>query len=135
MRHLEKIPFLLEGIWLCFKTSSGFRLHLGADIATFILAVWLGIPVWGWVFLVVMTVLKASFELVNSAIEEIAEELWPRENGTSPRPKPEEEDFHPTAKLVKDYAGAAEFVAILGSGAVWGILFIPEFTSIVTGWL
>lgn len=121
MRHLEKIPFLLEGIWVCFLTSSGFRLHLATDIIAFGFAGWFGISQGGWIALVIMTVLKASFEIVNSAIEDLVDEHWPRKKG-----------FNDNAKRIKDFAGAAVFITIIGSFAIWGILFIPEFSRLVS---
>ena len=121
MRHLEKIPLLLEGVMVCFLTSSGFRLHLVADILAFGLAGWLGISQGGWIALVIVTVLKASFELVNSAIEDLVDEHWPREEG-----------FNGDAKRIKDFAGSAVLLTIIGSFAIWGILFIPELSRLVS---
>lgn len=65
-----------------------------------------------WVVIVLCIVLVISFELINTAIEELCNMVHPEE--------------HPIIKKVKDIAAAAVLVAAIGSVVAALIIFLPK---------
>jgi undecaprenol kinase len=100
----RRLSFALSGIVAALRSEKSFRTHVAAAVAILLVLAWLKpAPVW-WalVSLAIAGVLVA--ELVNTALEALADHLHP--------------DEHPAIKLAKDCAAGAVLVASLAALAV-----------------
>lgn len=106
-----RLQFAFAGLRAALRTENSFRFHLlTAMIMVAILAWRRPVPMWwGIITLTMMVVLVA--ELVNTAVEHLADHLHP--------------DQHPRIKVVKDCAAAAVLIASIGAAGV-GAAFILD---------
>ncbi len=100
----SRLFFALAGIASTLRSENSFRLHVVASAVVLAALFWLRpAPVW-WALAALTVSFVLAAELVNTAIEHLADHLHP--------------ELHPKIKLVKDCAAAAVLVASLGALAV-----------------
>lgn len=102
-----RLRFALAGLGHAVRAEQSIRIQLGV-LAVVLMAMLILRPGplwWGLVLLASSGVVAA--ELLNTAVEHLADHLHPR--------------IHPSIKIVKDCAAAGVLLAVLGAGAV-GIL-------------
>ena len=93
----------LAGLQAAWRKERSFRAQSGCALAAVILLLLLRPdPVW-WALTGIMVMLVLAAELINTALEHLADHLHPEQ--------------HPNIKLVKDCAAAA--VLLLSFGALW----------------
>lgn len=114
--HLRKLRYVLGGFLLNWGESPGFRLHLAADALAIFLGVLFKVSKAEWLAISVVTAMKAEAELINTSVEMLVDERWPDEQNDQ-------------AKRIKDSAAAGVFASVLGSFAVWAVLFIPRILT------
>lgn len=101
---LRRLGFAASGLAAALRGESSFRTHLVAVVAVLVALLWLRpAPVW-WALAALAVALVLAAELVNTAIERLADRLHP--------------ERHPEIKLVKDCLAAAVLIASLGALAV-----------------
>ena len=100
----ERLSFALAGLQHAARAEKSVRIQIGAFIVVMVAMVLLRPEPewWGLVLLASAGVL--STELLNTAVEHLADHLHP--------------EIHPSIRIVKDCAAAAVFVAVLGAIAV-----------------
>ena len=99
-----RLFFALSGLASTLRSENSFRLHVIAAAVVLAALFWLRpAPVW-WALAALTVSFVLAAELVNTAIEHLADHLHP--------------ELHPKIKLVKDCAAAAVLVASLGALAV-----------------
>jgi diacylglycerol kinase (ATP) len=99
-----RLTFSLAGISAALRSENSFKFHVVAAIAVGAALLWLRpAPIW-WALAALTVSFVLAAELVNTAIEHLADHLHP--------------ELHPKIKLVKDCAAAAVLVASLGALAV-----------------
>jgi undecaprenol kinase len=109
----SRLLFALAGIASTLRSENSFRLHVVATVAVLGALVWLR-PAAVWWALAALTVsFVLAAELVNTAIEHLADHLHP--------------ELHPKIKLVKDCAAAAVLVASVGALAVAAAFVVASF--------
>ncbi len=100
----RRLGFAIAGLKTALRSEDSFRFHVLAGCAVFgVLVWWRPAPIW-WAVVAVTVVLVLAAELVNTAVEHLADHLHPEQ--------------HPQIKTVKDCAAAAVLVASLGALAV-----------------
>ncbi len=111
-RWFKSANFAISGILHASKTQRHIRYHLYAVILVLILSFLLGIKRGEFLVLVVLAIIVITTEMINTAIEEIANVLF--------------KEYDEKAKTIKDVAAGAVFITALGA-AVTGyiILFRP----------
>jgi diacylglycerol kinase (ATP) len=96
--------FALAGLAGALRAEHSFRVHVIAAVGVLAALVWLRpAPLW-WAVVVVTIVLVLAAELINTALEHLADHLHPEQ--------------HPRIKMVKDCAAAAVLITTLGALAV-----------------
>jgi len=99
-----RLRFALTGIAATLRSESSFKVHVVAAVAVAGVLVWVRpAPLW-WAVAALTVAFVLAAELLNTAIEHLADHLHP--------------ELHPQIKLVKDCAAAAVLVASLGAIAV-----------------
>jgi diacylglycerol kinase (ATP) len=101
---LRRLSFALSGLAETFRAESSFKFHAAAAVAVLVALAWLRpAPLW-WAIVALTVALVLAAELINTAIECLADHLHP--------------DEHPRIKVVKDCAAAAVLVVSVGAVAV-----------------
>lgn len=92
------------------------RIHIVVAALACIAAFYLNLTSIEWVIIIICIVLVISFELLNTAIEELCNMIHPEQ--------------HPVIKKIKDIAAGAVLVAAIGSVVVGLIIFLPKLISL-----
>ena len=96
-----RLKYALHGIAQALRSEQSVRLQAAAFVAALVaLSVLRPRPVW-WALVLLASALVVAAELLNTALEELADHLNPQE--------------HPRIRLVKDCAAGAVLVAVLGA--------------------
>jgi len=103
--------YAFEGIVTAFKDQPNLKLHLFAAVAVIFVGLFLDISKAEWLVLILTIGLVVTFELTNTAIEEIVDSFT--------------DQVHPAAKKAKDVAAAAVLVASITAVVVGLIIFLP----------
>ncbi len=106
-----------EGFKTFLRTQHNGWVHLGITLAAVVLGMWLRISVGEWIAVALSVGLVFGAELLNSAIECLADHV------TLER--------HDTIKKVKDMAAAAVLVAALAALAVGLLIFLPKLWMLI----
>jgi diacylglycerol kinase (ATP) len=101
---VRRLRFALAGLRSAWRTENSFKFHVVATAAVLGVLVWLRpAPLW-WAIAALTVSFVAAAELVNTAIEGLADHLHP--------------ELHPAIKTVKDCAAGAVLVASIAALAV-----------------
>jgi diacylglycerol kinase (ATP) len=95
----------LEGLAAAFKHEAAFRHELAVILGLSPIALWLSHSLLDLVLLIGVLVLVLVIELLNSAIEALADVQTTA--------------FNPGIKLAKDYGSAATMLTMVLAGATW----------------
>lgn len=110
----RRLRFALTGLLTASASERSLRFQLVAAAAVLGVLLWARpAPVW-WALVVLTVTAVLATELVNTAVERLADHLHP--------------ELHPSIKIVKDCAAAAVLVASLGAVAV-GAALLVEITG------
>jgi undecaprenol kinase len=105
----RRFGYAWAGVRAAWTSEHSLRTHAAAAAAVLVVMAWLRPGLIWWALVGGMITLILAMELLNTAIEQLADHLHP--------------DEHPRIKLVKDCAAAA--VLLLSIGAVWvGVLML-----------
>lgn len=100
----QRLAYALEGLRDSFRSEKSVRAHAAVIAAIVILMFTVkSRPLW-WVALVLAAGVMLAVELVNTAVEKLADHLHPEQ--------------HPAIKQVKDALAAAVLVSCLAGGFV-----------------
>jgi diacylglycerol kinase (ATP) len=104
----SRLGFALGGLRFALHSERSFRIHLLAVAVVFAALLWLRpAPLW-WAVVALACAIVLAAELINTAIEHLADHLHP--------------EIHPGIKRVKDCAAAAVLVASVCALLVAGAL-------------
>jgi undecaprenol kinase len=110
----SRLLFALAGVASTLRSENSFKFHVVAAVAVGAALLWLRpSPVW-WALAALTVSFVLAAELVNTAIEHLADHLHP--------------ELHPKIKLVKDCAAAAVLVASVGALAVAAAFVVASLT-------
>jgi undecaprenol kinase len=108
----ERLMFALNGLSAAWRREYSFRVQtVLAILAVIILAVLRPPMIW-WAIVAVMISLVLAVELMNSALEALADLLHP--------------GHHPEIRIIKDMAAAGVLLASIGALAVGGFLLLAS---------
>lgn len=109
-RFTARLGFALAGLRAAWRQEKSLRTHALATVATTALLVWTQAPALWWALMALTIGLVVSAELLNTAIEALADHLHPQQ--------------HDAIKLTKDVAAGAVLVSsivalVVGAAFVW----------------
>jgi undecaprenol kinase len=97
----KRLAFALNGLIVALRSENSFRIHVLATVFVLGVLMWRRPqPLW-WAIIFITLMVVLAMELVNTAVEHLADHLHP--------------DQHPRIKIVKDCAAAAVLVTSLGA--------------------
>jgi diacylglycerol kinase len=105
-----------KGIGFAFKERN-FLIDVFCAIVTIIIAFILKISSLEWVAILFCIALVLCLEMLNTAIEKTIDHLHPQQ--------------HSKAGEIKDIAAGSVLVAVIFSGVIGGIVFIPKIMAMI----
>ena len=108
----KSIGYAASGIKTAFAKEPNFRVHVIAAILSIGMGFFVGLSEGEWAVLILTIALVLILELANTSLEAIV-------NMVSP-------DIRPEAKVAKDTAAAAVFLAAIGAVVIGLLLFLPK---------
>jgi len=115
-KRLKSFSFAFNGLRILLKEEHNSRIHLLAAICVLIAAFIFNISAFEWIALVFAIGLVMTLELINSAIENMADFISPNK--------------HDKIKKVKDLAAAAVLISAVTALVVGLIIFIPKILDL-----
>ena len=112
IRFWQTTKIAANGIALAIESERSFRLHILAAALVSFVGYSIGLSSWEWALLFLTFGLLMALELVNTAIETVADFIHP--------------DHHPAIKRIKDLAAGAVLIAAVFSVAIGIVLFAPK---------
>ncbi|WP_221932390.1 diacylglycerol kinase family protein [Carboxylicivirga sp. M1479] len=111
-KRLKSFHFAFNGIKHLIKSEHNARIHLLALICVLALGVFFRIELAEWIAIIIVAGLVFLTELLNTAIERLADFVEPKWNDK--------------IGLIKDYCAGAVLISALISMLVGGLIFIPK---------
>lgn len=111
-KRLKSFGFAFNGFIILFREEHNSRIHFIAAFFAVIAGFWLKISLIEWVAVVFAIGFVITLELINSAIENIADFISPEK--------------HEMIKKIKDLAAAGVLVGAITSLTIGLIIFLPK---------
>jgi len=108
-KNFRSYTYALNGIWITLKQENNFKIHILGGLIAIFLSFYLEINSSSWVIITTMIGLVLSIELLNTAIEKLADIVQP--------------DKHPEIGVVKDIAAGAVFIISITALIIGIIIF------------
>ena len=118
-KRLASFKFAFSGLRSLIKHEHNSRLHLLAALLVLAMGFILGISRAEWMILVIIIAIVFITEILNSAIESLADYVSPQ--------------YSSIIKRVKDYCAAAVLIAAITSVVVGLIIFLPKVIQFLSG--
>lgn len=116
-RILKSFKFSFDGLKYAYTHEQSLALHVIVMIIVIACGFGFKITPMQWVITLVMGALILVVELFNTSIEAVVDMVT--------------EEYHPLAKIAKDTASAACFVADVIAAGMWLVVFIPKIIALL----
>lgn len=116
-RLVKSFTYAFKGLWKTFHEEQNLKIQLMTAIAVFLLAWYFRVSRFEWIALVALSGLVILVELVNSAVERVADVLKPRINSY--------------VKEIKDIMAAAVMIASITAIIVGSLIFLPRIFNLI----
>ncbi len=114
--RMKSFPYAFNGLWILWKEEHNARIHCVAAICAVVAGVFFHISVYEWLAIVFAIGFVITLEIINSAIENIADFVSP--------------ERHEVIKKVKDLAAAGVLFSAMTAFVVGLIIFVPKIWSL-----
>lgn len=115
--RLRSFRYAFQGLWWLIREEHNSWIHLAFVVILIPAGFILKLNVTEWALIVLCMGLVLSLELVNSAIERIADRIAPGQD--------------PDIGKIKDIAAGAVLIAAIASAVVGLIILVPKFLVLV----
>lgn len=115
-RVLRSFKFSFDGLKYAYLHEQSLILHVVVMVLIVACGISFKITPIQWVITLVMGALILVAELFNTAIEAVVDMVT--------------EEFHPLAKVAKDTASAACFIADMTAAGMWLVVFVPKIIAL-----
>jgi diacylglycerol kinase len=115
--RLYSFKFAFNGLWSLLKNEHNSRIHFLAAVVAITLGIIFNIDHYEWSLLIIVIGIVFLTELLNTALETLADFVNP--------------ECNEQIKKVKDYAAAAVLISAIISVAVGGLIFIPKILNLI----
>lgn len=112
IRLLRSFAYALQGLAHLLRTQPNARMHLLAAILVCATGAYVGLSREEWLWITTAIVLVWSAEAFNTALEQLADALFP--------------ERHPGIGRAKDVAAAAVLIAAFGAAVIGMLVFVPH---------
>ena len=111
IKFIRSVYYAFSGIVSFIKNERNFAVQLCLAVVVVIFGWYFNISQNEWLIILICIIMVLSLEMVNTAIEKLADVVQP--------------SFHPVIRTVKDIAAGSVLVSALGSFIIASIIFIP----------
>ena len=115
-KRLQSFRFAIKGIKNLIINEHNARIHLTALLVVIGLGLFFKLELMEWVAITIVSGIVILTELINTAIENLADIVEPKWNEKIGK--------------IKDYSAGAVLVAAIVSVIVGGVIFIPKFLAL-----
>lgn len=116
-RFIASFKNSFDGLKYAYTHEQSLLIHIMCTIIVLIFGFVFDISGTHWVLILFAMALIIVAELLNTAIEAVVDLVT--------------EDYHPLAKVAKDCASAAVFVATIMATSIWIYVFIPKILGLI----
>ncbi len=116
-KRFQSFKYAFNGLIILIREEHNARIHIIAAVLAIILGFVLEISLTEWISIIFAIALVVSLEIINSAIENIADFISPEKNKQ--------------IKRIKDLAAAGVLVGAIASVCIGLIIFLPKIFKIV----
>jgi diacylglycerol kinase len=116
-KGFQTFVYAFNGILYALKTQRNMRFHALAAIVVIAAGFYFKIAKWEWCAALLCCMLVISLELLNTAIETLADKLHPERDKM--------------IGIVKDVSAGAVFVASILAIIIGGIIFLPRIFELI----
>lgn len=112
---IESFGYAINGIRICGKKETNFKIHLLSLLLVIAAAGWLNVSNVEWMIILLCAGFVIAAELLNTCIEQVCNLV--------------SKTFQPGIKIIKDMAAGAVLVAALTAIICGCIIFLPKIFS------
>lgn len=116
-RLLKSFQDAFRGLRYAFWHEQNFRIQVGLALVVLVLTLIFPLKIWEIILLILLVVSVLTVELLNTALEYVADLLKPRLNHY--------------VSIIKDVMAAAVLMTSLGALAIGLIIFLPHFIALL----
>ena len=116
-KRLKSFNFAFNGIRSLINNEHNARIHIFALICVFGLGIFFEIEVTEWIAITIVSGIVILTELLNTAIERLADIVEP--------------DLNEKIGMIKDYCAGAVLISAIISLIIGGLIFIPKIIEII----
>ena len=110
-KRLRSFVHAFNGVWLVLKTQHNSWIHLFATVGVVVFGSYFKVSKYEWIAIIISIVIVWVAEVLNSAIEFLADAVTLENN--------------PKIKRAKDASAGAALIAAIGSVSIGTIVFYP----------
>lgn len=110
--RIKSFRYAISGLRVLFKEEHNARVHLAITFLVIILGVFFGLSVTEWVVIVLTIGFVLVTEILNTAIEDIADFISPQRDVR--------------IKRIKDLGAAAVLLSAVTAVVIGGLIFLPK---------
>ncbi len=114
----SSFKYASQGVFYALLSQRNFRIHIVIGFLVSVFSIWLDLPFTELAILIITIGAVLALELVNTSIEAVVDLTVGKQ-------------FHPLARIAKDCAAAAVFIASLCSLLIAGLLILPPFLDLL----
>ncbi len=115
---ISRLQYALQGWLYFFRTETNGRIQAVIAMLVIVAGFFFKITSHEWLWILLCIAMVIGLEMVNTAIETLANRLHP--------------DRHPDIKIVKDVAAGAVLWASVISVVIGAVIFLPKLWSIIS---
>lgn len=115
-RVLRSFKFSFDGLKYAYLHEQSLILHVLVMALVILFGILGDATPMQWVIILVMGAMILVVELINTSIEAVVDMVT--------------EEYHPLAKVAKDTASAACFVADIIAAGMWLVVFVPKIIAL-----
>lgn len=116
---LRSFRYAFGGISYCISTQRNFRIHTVIALLVVVAGLWLGLSPAEWALIVLTISVVFAAEMVNTALEALADALYPA--------------HHPLIGAAKDALAGAVLITAVGAVAIGALVLGPHLLRAI-GW-
>jgi diacylglycerol kinase len=112
-KRMKSFSYAFNGLKILFREEHNSRIHFVAALTAIIFAIIFHLNTYEWVAIIFSIGLVITTEIINTAIENIADFISP--------------DKNQKIKIIKDLSAAAVLISAVTALSIGLIIFLPKF--------
>jgi diacylglycerol kinase len=111
-KRLQSFTYAFNGFKILFKEEHNARIHAVISIFVLLMSFYFNLKPTEWIAIIFSISMVISIEIINSAIENIADFISPKQ--------------HEKIKKIKDLSASAVLLCAISAVAIGLIIFVPK---------